>query len=217
MSVALFDLDNTLLGGDSDYLWGQFLVSIGAVDEETHRRENDRFFVEYQQGALDVHAFLTFQLRTLADNDMTELRRWRERFVREWIAPLVLARGRELVEDHRSRGHHLAIVTSTNAFITRPIADLFGIGDLLATQPERDGERYTGRYVGEPCTGPGKVSWVEAWAAEKGLSLVGTWFYSDSYQDLPLLSRVDHPVAVDPDDSLRGHADRHGWPILSLR
>jgi HAD superfamily hydrolase (TIGR01490 family) len=217
MSVALFDLDNTLLGGDSDYLWGQFLVSIGAVDEETHRRENDRFFVEYQQGALDVHAFLTFQLRTLADNDMTELRRWRERFVREWIAPLVLARGRELVEDHRSRGHHLAIVTSTNAFITRPIADLFGIGDLLATQPERDGERYTGRYVGEPCTGPGKVSWVEAWAAEKGLSLVGTWFYSDSYQDLPLLSRVDHPVAVDPDDSLRGHADRHAWPILSLR
>jgi HAD superfamily hydrolase (TIGR01490 family) len=217
MSVALFDLDNTLLGGDSDYLWGQFLVSIGAVDEETHRRENDRFFVEYQQGALDVHAFLTFQLRPLADNDMTELRRWRERFVREWIAPLVLARGRELVEDHRSRGHHLAIVTSTNAFITRPIADLFGIGDLLATQPERDGERYTGRYVGEPCTGPGKVSWVEAWAAEKGLSLVGTWFYSDSYQDLPLLSRVDHPVAVDPDDSLRGHADRHGWPILSLR
>jgi HAD superfamily hydrolase (TIGR01490 family) len=148
---------------------------------------------------------------------MAELRRWRERFVREWIAPLVLARGRELVEDHRSRGHHLAIVTSTNAFITRPIADLFGIGDLLATQPERDGERYTGRYVGEPCTGPGKVSWVEAWAAEKGLSLVGTWFYSDSYQDLPLLSRVDHPVAVDPDDSLRGHADRHAWPILSLR
>ena len=217
MSVALFDLDNTLLGGDSDYLWGQFLVSIGAVDEETHRRENDRFFVEYQQGALDVHAFLTFQLRPLADNDMAELRRWRERFVREWIAPLVLARGRELVEDHRSRGHHLAIVTSTNAFITRPIADLFGIGDLLATQPERDGERYTGRYVGEPCTGPGKVSWVEAWAAEKGLSLVGTWFYSDSYQDLPLLSRVDHPVAVDPDDSLRGHADRHAWPILILR
>jgi len=217
MSVALFDLDNTLLGGDSDYLWGQFLAGIGAVDEEAYRRENDRFFTEYQQGMLDVHAFLIFQLRPLADNDMTALLGWRERFVREWIAPLVLAKGRELVEGHRRRGHRLAIVTSTNAFITRPIADLLGIADLLATEPERDGDRYTGRYVGEPCSGPGKVSWVEAWARENRLSLVDTWFYSDSFQDLPLLSRVDHPVAVDPDDSLRGHADRQGWPILSLR
>ena len=217
MSVALFDLDNTLLGGDSDYLWGQFLARIGAVDEEAHRRENDRFFAEYQQGVLDVNAFLTFQLRPLADNDMTALLGWRERFVREWIAPLVLAKGRELVEDHRSRGHHLAIVTSTNAFITRPIADLLGIADLLATEPERDGDHYTGRYVGEACSGPGKVDRVEAWAKENGFSLVDTWFYSDSFQDLPLLSRVDHPVAVDPDDSLRSHADRQGWPILSLR
>lgn len=217
MSVALFDLDNTLLGGDSDYLWGQFLVGIGAVDEEAHRRENDRFFTEYQQGVLDVHAFLIFQLRPLAENDTASLLQWRERFVREWIAPLVLAKGRELVESHRKRGHHLAIVTSTNAFITRPIADLLGIADLLATDPERDGDRYTGRYVGEPCSGPGKVSWVETWARENRLSLIDTWFYSDSYQDLPLLSRVDHPVAVDPDDSLRGHANRRGWPILSLR
>ena len=217
MSVALFDLDNTLLGGDSDYLWGQYLVGIGAVEAEAHRRENDRFFAEYQQGVLDIHAFLTFQLRPLADNDTAALLRWREEFVREWIGPLVLAKGRELVEGHRGRGHRLAIVTSTNAFITRPIADLLGIADLLATEPELDGERYTGRYVGEPCSGPGKVIRVEAWARENALSLDDTWFYSDSIQDLPLLSRIDHPVAVDPDDSLRGHAERRGWPILSLR
>jgi HAD superfamily hydrolase (TIGR01490 family) len=217
MSVALFDLDNTLLGGDSDHLWGQYLVGIGAVEADAHRRENDRFFADYQQGVLDVHAFLTFQLRPLADNDMVSLLRWREEFVREWIGPLVLAKGRELVEGHRGRGHCLAIVTSTNAFITRPIADLLGIDDLLATEPELVDGRYTGQYVGEPCSGPGKVSWVEAWAKANALSLDDTWFYSDSIQDLPLLSHVDHPVAVDPDDSLRGHAESRGWPILSLR
>jgi len=217
MSMALFDLDNTLLGGDSDYLWGEFLVSIGAVDEQAYQRENARYFAQYQAGVLDVHEFLSFQLEPLADNQVESLLAWRERFVRDWIAPLVLAKGRELVEDHRRREHCLAIVTSTNAFITRPIADLVGIADLLATEPEFDGQRYTGRYVGEPCAGAGKVHWVKEWAARNGLSLADSWFYSDSYQDLPLLSLVEHPVAVDPDDELRGHASLHGWPILSLR
>lgn len=217
MGVALFDLDDTLLGGDSDYLWGEFLVSIGAVDEEAHRRENARFFAAYQQGTLDVDAFLAFQLRPLAENDQATLDRWRERFVDEWIEPLVLAKGRGLVEDHRRRGHRLAIVTSTNAFITRPIADLLGIEDLLATEPARSGGRYTGAHVGEPCSGAGKVRRVEAWAREHALSLEDSWFYSDSFQDLPLLSRVDNPVAVDPDERLRAHAHQHGWPILSLR
>ncbi len=217
MNMALFDLDNTLLSGDSDYRWGEFLVSIGVVDKAAHQRQNERYFAQYQAGVLDIHAFLSFQLKPLADNDIESLLAWRERFVREWIAPLVLARGRELVEDHRRRNHCLAIVTSTNAFITRPIADLFGIAHLLATEPEFDGQRYTGRYLGEPCAGIGKVQWVKEWAARIGLSLDDSWFYSDSYHDLPLLSLVDHPVAVDPDDDLRAHASRRHWPILSLR
>ncbi len=217
MSMALFDLDNTLLGGDSDYRWGEFLVSIGAVDKAAHQRQNERYFAQYQAGVLDIHAFLSFQLKPLADNDIKSLLAWRERFVREWIAPLVLARGRKLVEDHRRRNHCLAIVTSTNAFITRPIAGLLGLAHLLATEPEFDGQRYTGRYIGEPCSGAGKVQWVNEWAARNGLSLDDSWFYSDSYHDLPLLSLVDHPVAVDPDDKLSGHASLHGWPTLSLR
>ena len=217
MSMALFDLDNTLLAGDSDYLWGEFLVGVGAVDKQLHQRENAGFFAQYQAGALDVREFLSFQLAPLADNPLDSLLAWRECFVRDWIAPLVLAKGRELVEDHRRREHCLAIVTSTNAFITRPIADLVGIEHLLATEPEFDGRRYTGNYVGEPCSGAGKVHWVRKWAARMGMSLAGSWFYSDSYQDLPLLSVVDHPVAVDPDDQLREHADLHGWPISSLR
>jgi HAD superfamily hydrolase (TIGR01490 family) len=137
--------------------------------------------------------------------------------VRELIAPIVLERGRELVEDHRQRDHCLAIVTSTNAFITRPIADLLGIEHLLATEPEFDGQRYTGKYLGEPCSGTGKVQWVKKWAGRNGLSLADSWFYSDSYQDLPLLSLVEHPVAVDPDDKLRAHASLRGWPVMSLR
>jgi HAD superfamily hydrolase (TIGR01490 family) len=217
MSMALFDLDNTLLGGDSDYLWGEFLVSVGAVDKQAHQRENARYFAQYQAGALDVHEFLSFQLEPLANNPLDSLLAWRERFVRDWIAPLVLTKGRALVGDHRRRDHCLAIVTSTNAFITRPIADLVGIEHLLATEPEFDGQRYTGSYVGEPCSGAGKVHWVRKWAARMGMSLTDSWFYSDSYQDLPLLSLVDHPVAVDPDEQLRGHAALHGWTITSLR
>ena len=217
MGVALFDLDNTLLGGDSDYLWGQFLAGVGAVDREAHARENERFFADYRRGELDVDAFLAFQLRPLAAHDPATLLAWRERFVRECIAPLVLEKGRALVADHRRRGHRLAIVTSTNSFITRPIADLLDIADLLATEPARESGRYTGAYVGVPCSGEGKVHWVERWARANGIELDGSWFYSDSYQDLPLLSRVDHPVAVDPDERLRRHAEARGWRIMSLR
>jgi len=217
VSIALFDLDNTLLGGDSDYLWGEFLIGVGAVAEQAHREENARYFAQYQAGALDIEAFLAFQLKPLADNDVKTLLEWRERFVLDVIAPLVLTKGRALVEDHRRQNHSLAIVTSTNAFITRPIADLLGIEDLLATEPEFDGQCYTGKFVGEPCSGIGKVHWVNEWVARHALSLDGSWFYSDSSQDLPLLSAVDHPVAVDPDDTLRAHARRHAWPILSLR
>lgn len=215
--MALFDLDNTLLGGDSDYLWGEFLVHVGAVDPQAHRRENTRFLEQYRSGTLDIGEFLAFQLKPLAENSIDDLHAWRARFVNEWIAPLVLEKGRRLIEAHRRQGDRLAIVTSTNAFITRPIAELLDIAHLLATEPEFDGQRYTGHYLGVPCSGEGKVHWVNAWAARNGLTLADSWFYSDSHQDLPLLSVVDHPVAVDPDDRLREHASRHDWPIMSLR
>ncbi len=215
--MALFDLDNTLLGGDSDYLWGEFLVHVGAVDQQAHRRENTRFLEQYRSGTLDIGEFLAFQLKPLAENSIDDLHAWRARFVNEWIAPLVLEKGRRLIEEHRRQGDRLAIVTSTNAFITRPIAELLEIEHLLATEPQFDGRRYTGHYLGVPCSGEGKVHWVNAWATRNGLTLADSWFYSDSHQDLPLLSVVDHPVAVDPDDRLREHASRHGWPIMSLR
>ena len=215
--MALFDLDDTLLGGDSDYLWGEFLAGIGAVDESRHRRENARFFEQYRSGSLDVEAFLEFQLRPLADNPLSSLLAWRDRFVREEIVPMVLDKARALVDEHRRKRHRLAIVTSTNAFITRPIADLFHIEHLLATEPEFDGSRYTGAWVGVPCSGEGKVHRVREWASENALSLEDSWFYSDSYQDLPLLALVDNPVAVDPDEALRAHATRAGWPVVSLR
>lgn len=217
MGLALFDLDNTLLAGDSDYLWGEFLVRVGAVDEQAHRRENTRYLEQYRAGTLDIREFLAFQLKPLAENSLEDLRAWRERFVRDWIEPLVLAKGRRLIEEHRSRGDLPAIVTSTNAFITRPIADLLDVEHLLATEPQFDGRRYTGDIVGVPCSGEGKVQWVNAWVTRDGLTLADSWFYSDSHQDLPLLSLVAHPVAVDPDDKLRRHAHRHGWPIMSLR
>ena len=215
--IALFDLDNTLLAGDSDYLWGEYLVELGAVDGDAHRRENARFFEQYRRGELDVAGFLDFQLRPLADNALDDLLAWRARFVAEWIAPLVLERGRALVEEHRERDERLAIVTSTNAFIARPIADLLGIEDLLATEPEFDGTRYTGRFLGVPCSGEGKIVWVNDWIERNGLTLAGSWFYSDSHTDIPLLSKVENPVVVDPDDALRAHALERGWPITSLR
>lgn len=217
MSAALFDLDNTLLAGDSDYLWGEYLVEIGAVPADAHRRANDRFFRDYQRGRLDVDAFLRFQLAPLAANATRDLLLWRETFVRERIEPIVAPGARALLDEHRREGRTLAIVTSTNRFITAPIAERLGIDHLLATEPERHGERYTGRYVGVPCSGAGKVAWVKRWAEREGVELAGSWFYSDSYQDLPLLEDVTHPVAVDPDERLREHARARGWPVTSLR
>ena len=217
VSVALFDLDNTLLGGDSDYLWGEYLVSIGVVSAVEHKRENDRFFRQYQRGELDTRAFLAFQLKPLADNPQAKLIRWREIFIREWIEPLVLHKARELLARHCRHKRRLAIVTSTNSFITRPIADLLEVEDLLATEPEFDGEGFTGRYVGEPCFAAGKVTWVQRWLAEQGLDLDDSWFYTDSHVDMPLLELVTHPVAVDPDEQLRRHARSQGWKVVSLR
>lgn len=217
MTLAIFDLDNTLLGGDSDYLWGRFLVERGLVDGEAYERENQRFYDEYRAGTLDIHEFLTFALRPLAEHPLAELLVWRERFLEEKIQPILLPKAVELLERHRIDGDLLLIVTATNRFITAPIAERLGVSQLLATEPEFADGRYTGRPAGIPCFQHGKVERLDQWLEETGHDLADSWFYSDSHNDLPLFGRVTHPVAVDPDITLAQHARERGWPIISLR
>ncbi|MGZ8244181.1 histidinol-phosphatase [Methylomagnum sp.] len=217
MSLAIFDLDNTLLAGDSDYLWGQFLVESGIVDRDYYERSNARFYEDYKNGCLDIVQFLEFALGPLAAHDAETLYRWRAAFVETKILPILLPAARALVERHRALGDTLLIITATNRFVTEPIAKLYGIGHLIATAPEFVAGRYTGRFVGTPCFREGKVTRLEEWLAEQGEDLSGGWFYSDSHNDLPLLSRVSHPVAVDPDETLARHAEAQGWPVISLR
>ncbi|MFO1420010.1 MAG: HAD family hydrolase [Candidatus Competibacteraceae bacterium] len=217
MTLAIFDLDNTLLGGDSDYLWGRFLVERGLVDGEAYERENQRFYDEYRAGTLDIHEFLTFALRPLAEHPLAELLVWRERFLEEKIQPILLPKAVELLERHRIDGDLLLIVTATNRFITAPIAERLGVSQLLATEPEFADGRYTGRPAGIPCFQHGKVERLDQWLEETGHDLADSWFYSDSHNDLPLFGRVTHPVAVDPDTALAQHARERGWPIISLR
>jgi HAD superfamily hydrolase (TIGR01490 family) len=217
MPLAIFDLDNTLLAGDSDYLWGQYLGEIGAVDRHSYERENDRFYQEYREGRLDIMAFLAFSLRPLSEHPRAQLDAWHADFMARKIEPLVTPAAEELVARHRAAGDTLMIITATNAFVTAPIARRFGIAHLIATEPEVDGDRYTGRVAGTPSFREGKVERLGDWLAEHGTSLDGSWFYSDSHNDLPLLERVSHPVAVDPDEILAERARSAGWPVISLR
>jgi len=217
VSLAIFDLDNTLIAGDSDYLWGQFLVERGIVDAQEYETANARFYEDYKQGCLDIARFLAFALAPLARHEPSALYRWREEFVEAKIGPILLPAARALVEKHRAAGDLPMIVTATNRFVTEPIARLYGIEHLIATTPEfRDG-RYTGRFEGTPCFQAGKVARLEEWLAETGRDWAGSWFYSDSHNDLPLLERVEHPVAVDPDPNLARHAQERGWPVIGLR
>ena len=217
MTLAIFDLDNTLLGGDSDYLWGTYLVAEGLVDEAYYQRENQRFYDEYRRGTLDIHEFLAFSLRPLAEHPLPELLALRRRFMAEKIDPIILPAGRALMDHHRRQGHRLLIITATNRFVTEPIAAALGVADLLATDPEFSDGRYTGKVAGVPAFRGGKVTRLEAWLTDNGANLADSWFYSDSHNDLPLLEMVSHPVAVDPDDTLRQHAEMKSWPVISLR
>ena len=217
MSLAIFDLDNTLIGGDSDYLWGQYLSEIGAVDSERYRREHDRFYDEYLRGVLDIYEFLRFQLEPLKHNSQETLHRWRRRFVEEKIRPLLLPKAVDLLDRHRRAGDTLLIITATNRFITEPIAEALGVEHLIATEPEFTNGRYTGEVTGLPSYAAGKVERLRAWMAEFGAGLEDSWFYSDSHNDLPLLEIVTHPVAVDPDQVLRKESLKRNWPVISLR
>ena len=217
MKLALFDLDNTLLAGDSDFEWAQFLIEQGVLDREVYEARNEEFFAQYKAGTLDIYEFLDFQLKPLSRHPRTVLETWHREFMTRKILPIVRDSARELVERHR--GDLRAIITATNSFVTGPIATELGVEHLIATEPEeRDGE-FTGQVTDVPCFREGKVQRLESWLETQGRSLDAfeqSWFYSDSLNDLPLLAKVTHPVAVDPDDTLRAHAQAHGWPVISL-
>jgi HAD superfamily hydrolase (TIGR01490 family) len=219
LELALFDLDNTLLSGDSDYEWAQFLIERGALERAEYEAKNERFFLQYRAGNLDIHEFLAFQLAPLARYPREKLDEWHGEFMLTRIAPIIRTKGKELVQRHLRAKHLCAIVTSTNVFITAPIAREFGVEHLLATELEvRDG-RFTGRPLGTPAFREGKVTRLAQWLADQGRALASftaIWFYSDSQNDLPLLEHVTHPVAVDPDEVLRRQAVKRGWQIISL-
>jgi HAD superfamily hydrolase (TIGR01490 family) len=217
MSLAIFDLDNTLLADDSDYLWGQFLIELGIVDGAAYERDNQQFYDDYQAGTLDIQEFLAFMLRPLAEHPLEQLLTWRAQFIEDKIRPILLPKAMELLARHRTAGDTLLIITATNRFLTAPIAELLEVPHLLATEVEFTAGRYTGRPVGIPCFQHGKVERLSAWLAETGHNLDESWFYSDSHNDLPLLGQVSYPVAVDPDATLAEHAQEHGWLIISLR
>jgi len=217
VSLVIFDLDNTLLGGDSDFLWGRFLVERGIVDQTAYEEANARFYQDYQRGALNIVDFLNFALQPLAANELEMLYRWREAFIAEKIKPIMLPAAQALIAKHKEAGDTALVITATNRFVTEPIVRLFGIEHLLATTPEMVDGHYTGRFTDIPCFQEGKVKQLEDWLRKANQSLEGSWFYSDSHNDLPLLKRVDHAVAVDPDETLEQQAKERGWPIISLR
>jgi HAD superfamily hydrolase (TIGR01490 family) len=220
MNLALFDLDNTLLSGDSDFEWAQFLIGKGVVDREIQEAKNIEFYEQYKAGTLDIQAFLAFQLAPLTRHPRAELDAWHAEYLERHIRPLIGDAARALVRQHLDGGDLCALVTATNSFVTGPIAREFGVAHLIATVPEWEDGRFTGRARGTPSFREGKILRTEAWLESLGLcwgSFEKSYFYSDSLNDLPLLSTVDTPVAVDPDETLRAHASEMGWKIITLR
>lgn len=217
MSLAIFDLDNTLIAGDSDHLWGEFLIEQGRVDPNDYRAQNDRFYRDYQNGGLDIHAYLAFALGPLRGFTPADLAELHQTFMEDKIHPIWLPKAEALIDDHRSRGDTLLIITATNRFITEPIARKLGVPHLLASEPELVEGRYTGRPTGIPCFQGGKVTRLQEWLAFTGEPSHDSYFYSDSANDIPLLEAVSHPVAVDPDLRLHAYAQSKAIPIISLR
>lgn len=220
MNLALFDLDNTILAGDSDYNWSRFLIQEGYLDGAIHAEKNEKFYADYKAGTLDIFAFVEFQFKPLARNPRTVLNQLLKKYVEEVIKPMITEKARALVKRHQDEGDLIIVITATNSFITKPIAELFGIENLIGTDPEEKEGEFTGKVSGLPSFKEGKVTRLEAWLKGKNLSLASfeqSYFYSDSHNDLPLMQKVTHPVAVDSDDILSEYAKSKGWPQISLR
>lgn len=217
VALAIFDLDNTLIAGDSDHAWGQFLVEQNLVDADLFKQKNDYYYQQYQLGQLNILEYLEFALQPLTTFPRERLFALREQFVREKILPLITPHSRELLAKHRAAGDYLLIITATNLFVTQPIAAELKVDHIIATEPEQVNGQYTGRIQGIPTYKEGKVVRLHAWLRETGHSLEGSYFYSDSHNDLPLLAEVTYPVAVDPDATLKAHAEQARWPVISLR
>ena len=220
MDLVLFDLDNTLLAGDSDFEWAQFLISKGVLDKEVHEARNQVFYDQYKAGTLDIFEFLDFQLKPLARHSRAQLDAWHREFMETRIRPMMSAKSQAQVRAQLESGAVVAVVTATNSFVTGPIVRAFGIPHLVATIPAQENGAFTGKPRGTPAFKAGKIERVEAWLESLGLcweSFEKSSFYSDSHNDLPLMNKVATPVAVDPDDTLRAHASAHGWPVISLR
>ena len=218
MKLALFDLDNTLLAGDSDFEWAQYLIEHGVLDREVYEAQNQQFYDDYKAGTLDIHAFLNFQLKPLARHSRAQLDAWHRDYMARKVIPMVAPGTPALLARHCD--HTCMIITATNSFVTAPIAAHLGVPHLIATEPEQVAGSYTGGVAGLPSFKDGKVTRLHQWLAAQGKTWADveeSWFYSDSLNDLPLLKLVHHPVAVDPDATLRAHAEQAGWPIMSLR
>ena len=217
MALVIFDLDNTLIAGDSDHAWGEFLVERKIVDAEYYQTKNDQFFQDYQSGNLIIEEYLAFALEPLANNTLEDLLSWREAFLTEKILPLMLPKAKALIEKHRKQGDYLLIITATNHFVTERIAKILEVDDLIATEPEKDSLGFTGKIAGTPSFKEGKIIRLNDWLKNHNHSMTGSYFYSDSHNDLPLLELVDNPVAVDPDDTLRAYCEKNKWPVQTLR
>lgn len=217
MNLAIFDLDNTLIAGDSDHAWGEFLVSKNLVDSQWYKAQNDKFYADYCAGQLDIIAYSEFVFSFLAQHDTAYLQQLHQQFMSEVIRPIMLPKAQALIAEHRAAGDELLIITATNRFITQAIGEAFGIPQLLATEPEKINDRYTGKVLGVPCYKEGKITRYQTWLTEQNKSFDKVTFYSDSHNDLPLLSIVDVPVVVDADAKLLAHAQEKGWQVLSLR
>lgn len=217
MALAIFDLDNTLIGGDSDYLWGEFLIKNQYVDADQFAETNAQFYEDYKAGNLDIMAYQRFALKPLSEQSMDTLATWHDEFMKSFIEPILLPKAQALVDEHRAKGDRILIITATNTFITRPIGERYGITELLGTEGEIKANRFTGEVEGTPTFQHGKVTRLNEWLEQENENLAGSYFYSDSHNDLPLLKLVEHPIVVDGDDKLVQYANANNWPCISLR
>ena len=219
-NLALFDLDNTLLAGDSDYNWSLFLINQGLLDAKTHHERNEQFYLDYKNGHLDIYKFLEFQLKPLSQHPVAFLDALHVKFMDQVIRPMMTKKAQNLVDKHKAQGDLCLIITATNSFVTKPIASAYGIENLIGTDPEMLDGQYTGGVTGVPSFQEGKVTRINQWLAARSQTLSSfetSYFYSDSHNDLPLMKLVTNPVAVDADTTLTEYAQQQGWPHISLR